>query len=105
MSEVRLSCPLGAQCEEIKDNVLTRCCWHTHLVGKDPQSNKDIDEWRCAMSWLPIMLTEVAQASRGTTQSVVSLRDESVSRQDIFNAIMVDSIKKASNTKMLLEGK
>jgi len=104
----KVVCPLGSKCEEIKDNELSRCAWYVKLVGKDPQSEKDIDEWRCAMSWLPLMLVEVSQTNRGTAESVVSLRDESVKRQDIMTTMMAIGIKKSEgfeNNNAVLEFK
>lgn len=78
MQEIIIECPLGGQCEHIKDNKLHRCAWYTKLVGKDPQSNKEIDEWACAMSWMPIMMVENTQRVRGMTQATESFRNESV---------------------------
>lgn len=87
-------CPLGSKCEEIKSDTLYRCAWFVKLVGKDPQSEKEIDEWRCAMAWMPLMQVEVSQTNRGVAESVESLRNETIKRQDIFNLIASESIKK-----------
>jgi len=94
MIETQISCPLGSKCEEIKDNVLMRCAWFTKLVGKDPQSEKEIDEWRCAIAWLPIMQVEIAQTNRGQTDAICSMRDETIKRQDIFNTLAAETIKR-----------
>lgn len=96
-------CPLRGKCEDIKENVLYRCAWFTKLVGKDPQSEKDIEEWGCAISWLPIMLVEVAQTNRGTSESVVSLRDETIKRQDIFNVLTVEGLKRQESRTFEIE--
>ena len=89
--ETVISCPLGSKCEEVKDNKLHRCAWYTCLQGKDPQSEQHIDEWRCAMAWMPVMMVENAQTTRGVNSAVCSLRDESIKRQDI--ALQAMSIK------------
>ena len=94
MIETKISCPLGSKCEEIKDNVLMPCAWFTKLVGKDPQSEKEIDEWRCAIAWLPIMQVEIAQTNRGQTDAICSMRDETIKRQDIFNMLAAETIKR-----------
>lgn len=94
MIETRIICPLGSKCEEIKDQTLVRCAWFTKLVGKDPQSEKEIDEWRCAIAWLPIMQVEVAQTNRGQTEALCSMRDETIKRQDVFNILAAENIKR-----------
>lgn len=91
--EIKETCPLGAECEEIKDNQMQRCAWYVCLKGKDPQSEKEIDEWKCSMAWMPIMLIENAQTNRGQTQAIESLRNETKSGQEIFNKIISEAIK------------
>jgi hypothetical protein len=65
--EVRLTCPLGAQCEEIRDGAIHRCVWFTQLQGTNPQTGDRVDERGCAMVWLPILLIENAQQARSTS--------------------------------------
>ena len=84
MIETVLTCPLGSKCEEIKDGKLHRCAWVTQLAGRNPQTGEIKDEKGCAIAWLPIMQVEVAQSSRGTTEAVTSLREETIKRQDEF---------------------
>lgn len=76
MIETVLTCPLGSKCEEIKDNKLHKCAWLTTLAGRNPQTGEQMDEKACAISFMPLMQVEVAQASRGTAAAVVSLREE-----------------------------
>jgi len=80
--ETVLTCPLGSKCEEIKDNKLHRCAWFTTLAGRNPQTGEQIDEKACAIAWLPVMQVEVAQANKGTAEAVISLREETIMRQD-----------------------
>jgi hypothetical protein len=98
MNETRIICPLGSRCEEIKDGVIVRCAWYTRLIGKDPQSEREYDEWRCAIAWLPIMQVEVAQTNRGQTEAICSLRDETIRRQEVFNVLAAESIRRKELT-------
>lgn len=91
MIETVLTCPLGSKCEEIRDNKLYRCAWFTELKGRNPQTGEHIDEKACAIAWLPVMQVEVAQANRGTGDAVISLREETIKRQDSFLALAVES--------------
>mgnify|MGYP000023527211 CR=1 FL=1 len=59
-----------------KDCVKHKCAWYTHLVGKDPQTGQDIDNWGCAVGFIPLLQVELAGQTRGTTASVDKLREE-----------------------------
>lgn len=80
--DIELVCPLGSVCEEARDGKIYRCAWYTRLVGKDPQSNKEYDEWGCALQWLPILLVENAQTNRGQTAAIESFRNEVIRQQN-----------------------
>lgn len=49
------------------------CRWWVHLFGKDPQSEKIIDQFDCAVAWMPTIQTETSQMERHTTASVDKL--------------------------------
>lgn len=86
--EIRTKCPLGSDCEVVKEGYVERCVWYVALQGKHPQSEKIIDEWDCAMAWMPVMLAEVAQTNRGQTQALESFRNEMVKKNNIFLGLM-----------------
>lgn len=82
-------CPLGDQCESVTKDGVERCNWLVKIRGRNPQSQEEYDEWRCAIAWIPILLVENSKESRGVNAAVVSLRDEMVQRQDFFNNLLV----------------
>ena len=87
--EIKFTCPLGSECEEIKDGKLHRCAWYTCVSGKDPQSEEEIkEEWGCAIAWLPKLQIEMSQTNRGQTQALESFRNETKKGQDEFNKLM-----------------
>lgn len=57
------------------------CEWYIKLRGKDPQSENEIDEYGCAIAWLPTLLIENAQQSRQTGAAVESFRNEMAGQQ------------------------
>lgn len=73
--EIKLRCPLGSECEIAKDGYIERCRWYVALRGKHPQSEEMIDDWQCALYWMPVMLVENAQTNRGQTQALESFRN------------------------------
>jgi hypothetical protein len=92
--EVVLTCPLGAECEKVVDGKIHRCQWYINVKGKDPQSEKIIDQWGCAMGWLPVLILENAQINRGQTQAIESFRNEMVKGQNVFNLLTANMKKR-----------
>lgn len=86
--DIEYTCPLGSKCEEVKDGKIMRCAWYTKVMGKDPQSDKDIENWGCAMSWMPILMIEMSQTNRGQTSALESFRNETVEKQGEFNNLV-----------------
>ncbi len=58
-----------------------KCLWFTQLVGKHPQTGKNIDEWDCAMKWLPILMIENTKETMSLAASIDSLRNETMKSQ------------------------
>ena len=78
-----LTCPLGSECQKIVGEEIHQCSWYIKLAGKDPQTGKDVDDYRCAIAWQPILAIEGNGINVGVAQSVQSLRNETVKRQDV----------------------
>ena len=87
-------CPLiGEDCLGLK------CSWFTQIRGNHPQTGQEIDEWGCAVTWVPTLLIENSQQQRQTGAAVESFRNETLSR--ISQTI---SMKKIDNPTNELEG-
>lgn len=90
----------GTFCPLLKKDCIThKCCWFTHLRGKNPQSEEALDEYACAIAWFPILIVENSMMQRQTGAAVESLRNEGVTTgQQITNALMhVAEQKRLSN--------
>jgi hypothetical protein len=73
----------GTFCPLIKDNCKgLECSWFTQVRGVNPQTGQPVDEWGCAMVWLPILLIENSQQQRQTGAAVESFRNEMVKAND-----------------------
>ncbi len=69
----------GTYCPIIKDDCMQfKCMFWTHLRGMHPQSGADIDEYDCAVKWLPLLLIENAQKTNQTAAVMESFRNEVV---------------------------
>jgi hypothetical protein len=47
-------------------------------MGMNPNTGEQVDEWSCAITWLPMMLIENSQQQRSTGAAVESFRNEMV---------------------------
>ena len=54
------------------------CPWYIHIAGKNPQTGAPVDDAKCAIAWMPIVMLEVAQKEYQTGAAVESLRNEAV---------------------------
>ena len=84
-TETILTCPLGSTCREVRsDGKIYQCHWYIKLVGRDPQSKKEFDEWGCAIAWQPILSVEMARTNQGQTEALESFRNEMVEGNNQF---------------------
>lgn len=98
--EIRIAdCPLGAKCEEVKEiqgkQVLLRCPWYTMVRGTDVNTGKEIDDWGCAIAWLPTLMVNTANEARKTTAATESFRNEVVRVRQIQTSESLRSIRLA----------
>ena len=89
--KAKIVCPLGSECESIKDGELIRCAWMVKIAGTQPDG-KEVEEDKCAMSWLPIIMLENAQTNRGQTSALESFRNETVKGQNRFNTLLEGAV-------------
>ena len=88
---------VGTFCPLIKkDCIQTKCAWFTQLRGTNPQTGSEVDEWGCAVSWLPILLIENSQQQKQTGAAVESFRN--VVAESNSTALKLEAIKLTQGT-------
>lgn len=66
-------------CPLLKKSCVEHACrWYVHLIGSSPQTDKPIDEWGCAIEWLPVLLIENAKETRQAAAAIESSRNENL---------------------------
>ena len=69
-------CPLiKKKCVEHK------CKFYIQLMGKDPNTGQDVNDFDCAIAWLPMLLIEGSQQTRQAGAAIESFRNEMVKIQ------------------------
>jgi hypothetical protein len=74
-ADAGLVCPLH---KKDVSQVCHKCPLWVQIRGKHPQSDQEIDEWRCSLAWLPFLMIENSQMQRQTGAAVESFRNEMV---------------------------
>jgi hypothetical protein len=70
-----LSCPL--QQRPVED-VCHACPWWIALRGRNPNTGVDLDQWGCAIGFLPMLLIENATQARGAAAATEDARNRIV---------------------------
>ena len=83
--EPKANCPLDGfkPCRQLE------CAWFLKIVGKNPNTGADIEDWGCSMSWLPILMIENSQQQRSTGAAVESFRNEMVKNNEVGQRVLL----------------
>lgn len=83
--EVKSNCPLNnfEPCKELG------CAWFTQIRGQDPNTGKEIDDYGCAIAWMPILTIENSQQQRSTGAAVESFRNEMVKANETSQKVLL----------------
>lgn len=90
---VKTFCPLGANCEEVKDGAIHRCRWYIEVHGRNPNTGEDVKDWACSMAWLPMLMIENSQQQRSTGAAVESFRNEMVRSNEMSQQVLLATVK------------
>jgi hypothetical protein len=89
-------CPLiQADCKGLE------CSWFTQVRGTDPNTGKEVDEWGCAVTWLPMLTIENSQQQRQTGAAVESFRNEMTKAQQTNQAVLLTTARLIDNPPLL----
>ncbi len=72
------------------------CTWYTQVRGHNPNTGAEIDQYSCAVAWLPILMIENSQQQRQTSAAVESFRNEMVRANDLNRDLLLAEAKHKS---------
>ncbi|WP_193098021.1 hypothetical protein [Burkholderia sp. Z1] len=72
------------------------CMFWVHMLGNNPQTGHDVDQWDCSFRWVPMLIVESARQTRGAQAAVESMRNEVIDRQDRLNSLIAQASRRAT---------
>lgn len=72
-----------------KDCIGVQCSWMTQIRGHNPNTGAEVDEWGCAIAWMPMLMIENSQQQRQTGAAVESFRNEMVNANEVSKQILL----------------
>lgn len=83
--EAKANCPLDGfnPCRQLD------CAWFMKINGTNPNTGKEVEEWGCAMAWMPMLMIENSQQQRSTGAAVESFRNEMVKANDVGQRVLL----------------
>jgi hypothetical protein len=80
----------GSFCPLIKkDCVGLTCAWYTRVQGYDMNSGNQVDNYECAIAWMPMLLIENSGQQRQTGAAVESFRNEMVKANEVNTQLIL----------------
>lgn len=84
----------GTFCPLIKKDCMgLKCAWFTRVQGYDKNSGKEVDEYQCAISWMPMLMVENSGTQRETGAAVESFRNEMVKANESTAKLLSETTK------------
>ena len=100
--ESKANCPLN----NFEPCKLWDCSWFIEVKGKHPQTGTDMNEWGCAMAWMPVMMIENSRQQHSTASAVESFRNEMVKANDASQRVLLAAANVPQQAQtMILENK
>jgi len=75
-----------------KDCIQNKCMWFIQVRGVDPNNGKEVDDWACAIAWLPVLMIENAGTQRQTGAAVESFRNEMVKANKTNTEVLIQTM-------------
>ena len=92
----------GKWCPLIKrDCVGLKCSWFVEVRGMNPNTGEMIDEWNCAVAWVPMMQIETSQQARQAGAAVESFRNEVVRTNSENQQLYLNFMQQVQNNNTL----
>ena len=87
--EPKDNCPLNnfEPCKQLD------CAWFMKVRGTNPNTGQEVDDYGCAIAWMPILMIENSQQQRSTGAAVESFRNEMVKANESSQKVLAATVK------------
>lgn len=92
----------GSFCPLIKKECMgLQCAWFTKVVGYDTNTGKEVEEWQCAIAWMPMLMIENSGQQRQTGAAVESFRNEMVKAQKASHELFASAVSNGATNSLI----
>jgi len=97
--EAKANCPLDGfkPCRQLE------CAWFMKVRGNNPNTGEEIDDYGCAIAWMPVLMIENSQQQRQTGAAVESFRNEMVKANDVSQQVLRATIQNVAPATNFIE--
>ena len=81
-----------------KDCVGLVCAWFTRVQGYDMNTGNLVDDYQCAIAWMPMLLIESSGQQRQTGAAVESFRNEMVKANEQSQKVLLAAANVQNHT-------
>jgi hypothetical protein len=81
------------------------CAWFLKIAGTNPNTGEQVDDWGCAIAWMPILMIENSQMQRQTGAAVESFRNEMVKSNEISQQVLLAAAQTNNPNLKVIEAK
>jgi len=94
--EPKATCPLNnfEPCRQME------CGWFMKVAGTHPNTGETLEDWGCAVTWIPVMLIENGRQQHSTASAVESFRNEMVKSNQMSQDILMATIQHNPNPQI-----
>lgn len=94
----------GTFCPLIKKDCMgIQCSWYVKVAGYDMNTGKEVEDWQCAIAWMPVLIIENAGQQRQTGAAVESFRNEMVKAQKASHELFAAAITNSPQPDRLID--
>jgi hypothetical protein len=87
-----------------KDCIGLACAWFTRVQGIDKNTGNQVDEYQCAIAWMPMLLIENSGQQRQTGAAVESFRNEMVKSNEAAQQLLLATAGIVQDEPKLIRG-
>jgi len=87
--KVKDNCPLNnfESCKQFE------CAWFTSVRGKNSNTGEEVDDYGCAIAWLPLLTINSAMQQSQTGSAIESFRNEMVKANEKSIKVLAQASK------------